>query len=85
VALGQKEDILVAVIDKDYHWCTCNHGSGGVKHNSMYTDHISNNHDIWRKSIDNCCAAHTPAKSSNESFTPAATAPVQKLALNNKH
>ncbi len=44
--LVKKEDKLT-VNGKDYHWCTSNHYSSIVKHNRMYADHKSNDHDIW--------------------------------------
>jgi hypothetical protein len=34
-----KKEGKVTVNGKDYHWCTGNHHSGGVKHNRMYADH----------------------------------------------
>jgi hypothetical protein len=58
--LVKKEDKLT-VNGKDYHWCTSNHYSSIVKHNRMYADHKSNDHDIWWKSMDDRCTTCTPA------------------------
>jgi hypothetical protein len=82
--LVKKED-NITVNGKDYHWCTVNHYSGGVKHNGIYANHKSSDHDAWRKIMDNAKANRNPRKTSNKSPSPAAaSAPAQKLALNDK-
>ena len=35
-----------------YHWCTGDHWSGGVKHNGMYANHPTSEHDNWRIETD---------------------------------
>ncbi len=42
--LIKKED-TVTINGREYHWCTGNHYSGGEKHNKIYDDHKSNEHD----------------------------------------
>ncbi len=81
--LVKKED-KVTVNGKDYFWCTGDHYSGGEKHNGMYADHKSADHDIWRKTIDDCCVICTFGKSSNDTPAPATPAIAQTLTLNNK-
>ena len=80
----KKED-TVTNNGKTYYWCTRDHYSGGVKHNGMYADHKSCDHEAWQARINtnhtNACAnngkAPVEAPKSEE-------APTQKLALNNK-
>jgi hypothetical protein len=70
---------------RDFHWCTNDHYSGGVKHNGMYANHKSSDHDAGRKSFDDAKANQNSGKTSNESPSPAsASVPAQKLALNDK-
>ena len=45
--LIKKED-TVSVKGKNYFWCTGDHWSGGEKHNGMYADHKTCDHDSWR-------------------------------------
>ncbi len=49
--LIKKED-KVTVNGKEYFWCTGDHYSGGEKHNGMYADHKSCDHNSWRKTIN---------------------------------
>jgi hypothetical protein len=82
--LVKKEDNII-VNGRDFHWCTSNHYNGGVKHNGMYANHKSSDHNAWRKIFDNAKANQNSGKTSNESPTPAAaSAPAQNLALNDK-
>ncbi len=69
---------------KDYFWCTEDHDSGGEKYNGMYADPKSAEHNMWRKTIDDCHVTCTSGKSSNDTPAPATPAIAQKLALNNK-
>jgi hypothetical protein len=81
----KKED-TVSVKGKNYFWCTGDHWSGGEKHNGMYADHKTCDHDIWRKTVDDRRAARNPGKSSNDTSAPASTPtnPDMKLSLNYK-
>jgi len=54
--LIKKED-TVSVKGKNYFWCTGDHWSGGEKHNGMYADHKTCDHDSWRKTVDDKRAA----------------------------
>jgi hypothetical protein len=81
--LVKKEDKLT-VNSKDYYWCTGNHYSGGKKHNGMYADHKSCDHDSWHKTIGDCCATCNPGKASNDTPAAATSAPEMKLTLNDK-
>jgi hypothetical protein len=83
--LIKKED-TVSVKGKNYFWCTGDHWSGGEKHNGMYADHKTCDHDSWRKTVDDRCAARNPGKSSNDTPAPASTPtnPDMKLSLNDK-
>jgi hypothetical protein len=38
---------------KEYYWCTGDHYSGSVKHNGMYADHKTCNHNEWRSKWTN--------------------------------
>jgi hypothetical protein len=81
--LIKKED-TVTVNGREYHWCTGNHYSRGEKHNGMYADHKSSEHDKWRKNMDDCHAARDSGnKSSTKTPAPVAETPSQKLILNN--
>ena len=42
--LTKKED-KVCMHGKDYFWCTDDHWSGGIKHNGMYADHKTCDHE----------------------------------------
>ncbi len=70
---------------KDYFWCTGNHWSGGTKHNGMYANHKSYDHDSLRSCMDD---RHKNGNRNNGQWneTPSklAEAPPQKLALNDK-
>jgi len=85
--LIKKED-KVTVNGKEYFWCTGDHYSGGEKHNGMYADHKSCNHDSWHKTIDERRAKTNPATSKPSSEPPTETksdaAPEKKLTLNDK-
>jgi hypothetical protein len=35
-----------------FHFCKGDHWSAGVKHNGMYTTHKTEDHDVWRKEMD---------------------------------
>jgi hypothetical protein len=82
-----KKDDKVTVNGKEYFWCTGDHYSGGEKHNGMYADHISCDHDSWRKAIDE------KRTKSNQNRKPSTGIPVdtkpaaaseKKLTLNDK-
>jgi hypothetical protein len=81
----KKED-TVSVKGKNYFWCTGDHWSGGEKHNGMYADHKTCDHDSWRKTVNDRRAARNPGKSSNDTPAPASTPtnPGMKLSLNDK-
>ena len=84
--LVKKED-TVSVNGKEYFWCTGDHYSGGEKHNGMYADHKSCDHDSWRKAIDDRRAKSNPSgKPTNNTPTDAKPnpAPEKKLTLNDK-
>jgi hypothetical protein len=84
--LVKKED-SVTMNGKEYFWCTGNHYSRSEKHNGMYADHKTSDHNTWRKTIDDPCATRNPGKPSNNTSASAATpaaAPAQKLMLNDK-
>jgi hypothetical protein len=81
--LVKKED-KVHVNGKDYYWCTGDHYSGGKKHNGMYADHKSCDHDSWRKTIDDHCATCNLGKASNDTPAAATPAPEKKSTLNDK-
>ncbi len=42
--LVKKEDNII-VNGRDFHWCTGDHYSGGVKHNRMYANYKSSDHN----------------------------------------
>ncbi len=88
--LIKKED-KVAVKVNEYFWCTGDHYSGGEKHNGMYVDHKTCDHDSWHKRInDQRANRNTGGKPSTETptekpaplLTPAALC--QKLTLSDK-
>ena len=83
--LIKKED-TVSVKGKNYFWCTGDHWSGGEKHNGMYADHKTCDHDSWHKTVDDRRATRNPGKSSNNTPAPASTPtnPGMKLSLNDK-
>jgi hypothetical protein len=82
--LIKKEDTVI-VNSREFHWCTGNHYSGVEKHNGMYANHKSSDHDKWCKDMDDPHAARYPGnKSSTETPAPIATTPSQKLTLNDK-
>ena len=84
--LIKKEDV-VTIKGKEYFWCTGNHCSGGKKHNGMYADHKSCDHNSWCFAIDDKRPTRNPGgKSSSETPTDAKPAPAQekKLTLNDK-
>ena len=73
----------------DYHWCTKDHYSGSQKYNGMYANHKQEDHDSWRKSIDDKHATCNSGKNQNNNAAPApapsaAPAAAQKLTLNDK-
>jgi hypothetical protein len=73
--LIKKED-TVTVNGKEYFWCTGDHYSGGKKHNGMYADHKSCDHNSWHKTINDRRATQNPGgKSSSETSTNAKLAP----------
>ncbi len=78
-----KKEVIIIVNGRDFHWCTNNHYSGGVKYNEMYANHKSSDHNAWCRSFDEAKANYNSGKTSNESPSPAAASvPAQKLALN---
>jgi hypothetical protein len=50
----------------------------------MYADHKSADHDMWRKTIDDCRVTRTSGKSSNDTPVPATPIIEQKFTLNDK-
>jgi hypothetical protein len=76
-----KKEEKVTVNGKDYFWCTGDHYSAGEKHNGMYADHKSADHNMWHKTIDDCRATHTSGISLNDTPVPATSAIAQKLTL----
>jgi hypothetical protein len=80
----KKEDTVTNNL-KTYHWCIGDHYSSGVKHNGMYVDHKSCDHEAWQARIN---TNHTNARANNGQAPVEAPkseeAPTQKLALNNK-
>ena len=84
--LIKKED-KVTVNGKEYFWCTGDHYSGGEKHNGMYADHKSCDHDSWRKAIDEKRAKSNQNRKPSTDIpvdTKPAAAPEKKLTLNDK-
>jgi len=84
--LVKKED-TVTVNGKEYFWCTGDHYSGGEKHNGMYADHKSCDHDSWRKAIDDRRAKSNQNRKPSTDIpvdTKHAAAPEKKLTLNDK-
>ena len=82
--LIKKED-TVTVNGKDYHWCTGDHYSGGVKHNGMYADHKSSEHDSWRARLDERRVSRNNNKGEKSTAEkPSTEASSQKLVLNDK-
>jgi hypothetical protein len=85
--LTKKED-KVCMHGKDYFWCTGNHWSGGIKHNGMYADHKTCDHDSWRSRMDerrkNGNRNDGQSKETKETPSKPAEGPSQKLALNDK-
>ncbi len=79
--LTKKED-KVSMHGKDYFWCTGDHWSGGTKHNGMYANHKTCNHESWRSCMDE----HQKGYNDQSKETPSkpAEGPSQKLALNDK-
>ena len=66
-------------------WCTGDHYSGGEKYNGMNADHKSADHDMWRKTIDDCCITQLSGKLWYDTPAPATPAIAQKLTLNKKN
>ena len=85
--LTKKED-KVCMHGKDYFWCTGNHWSGGIKHNGMYADHKTCDHDSWRSRMDERCKNGNgndgQSKETKETPSKPAEGTSQKLALNDK-
>ncbi len=69
---------------KEYYWCTGDHYSGSVKHNGMYADHKTCNHNEWRSKMDERQTSRNKAKKPNETLAKPANDSNQKLTLNNK-
>ncbi len=63
--LIKKEDKVINN-RKEYYWCTGDHYSGGVKHNRMYDDHKTCNHNAWRSKIDEHCTSRNKDKKSDK-------------------
>ncbi len=79
----------VTMNGNSYHWCTKDHYSGGKKYNGMYADHKPEDHDSWRKAINDKHAKHNSVKNQNNNAAPAsapspAPAAALKLTLNDK-
>ncbi len=70
---------------KDYFQGTGNNWSGGTKHNGMYANHKSCDHDSWMSRMDKRGKTSNGNNSqSNETPSKPAEAPSQKLTLNDK-
>jgi hypothetical protein len=84
--LTKKED--KGMHGKDYFWCTGDNWSGSMKHNGMYADHKTCNHDSWRSCMDEGCKNgnrnNGQSKETTENPSKPAEGPSQKLALNDK-
>jgi hypothetical protein len=84
-----KTEDTVTMNGNNYHWCTKDHFSGGEKYNGMYADHKPEDHDSWRKAIDDKRAKRNSVKNQNNNAAPAsapspAPAAASKLTLNDK-
>ncbi len=66
--LIKKEDKVVNT-GKEYYWCSGDHYSGGVKHNGMYADHKTCNHNEWRSKMEKRSNSRNRSKKPDE--TPA--------------
>ena len=77
-----KKEEKVSMNGKDYFWCTGDHWSGGIKHNGMYADHKTCDHESWRSRMDERRKGFEGQ--SKETPSKPAEAPSQKLALNDK-
>jgi hypothetical protein len=51
----------------------------------MYADHKSADHNMWRKTIDDCCITQLSGKLWYDTPAPATPAIAQKLTLNKKN
>jgi hypothetical protein len=82
--LNKKEN-KVSMHGRDYFWCTGNHWSGGTKHNGMYADHKTCDHESWRSCMDERRKGYNgESKETKETPSKPAEGPSQKLALNDK-
>jgi hypothetical protein len=81
--LIKKEDKVINN-GKEYYWCTGVHYSGGVKHNGMYADHKTCNHNEWRYKMDEHCTSRNKGKKPNKTPAKPANDSNQKLTLNDK-
>ena len=67
---------------KDYFWYTGNHWSSGTKHNGMYTDRKTCDHESWWSCMDERQKGYDGQQ--KETSSKPVEAPSQKLALNDK-
>jgi hypothetical protein len=83
--LIKKEDKVINN-GKEYYWCTGDHYSGGVKqkHNKMYADHKTCNHNARRSKMDECRTSRNKDKKSNKTPSSPSNDSNQKLTLNDK-
>ena len=50
--LDYQGDKLTRPDGTEYHWCKCDHWSGGEIKNGSYNRHLPGKHDEWRKGVD---------------------------------
>ncbi len=81
--LIEKEDKVINNV-KEFYWCTGDHYSGGVKHNGMYADHKTCNHNAWRSKMDEHRTSRNKDKKSNKKPSTPSNDLNQMLTLNNK-
>ncbi len=79
-----KKEEKVCMHGKDYFWCTGDHWSGSTKHNGMYADPKTCNHDSWRICMDERHKTLNEGQSKEAAPSKSAKGPSQKLALNDK-
>jgi hypothetical protein len=81
--LIKKEDKVINN-GKEYYWCTEDHYSGCVKHNGMYADHKTCNHNEWRSKMDKRLTSRNKGKKPNRTPAKPANDSNEKLTLNDK-
>jgi hypothetical protein len=81
--LIKKEDKVISN-GKEYYYCTRDHYSSGVKHNGMYADHKTCNHDAWRSKMDEHRTSRNKDKKSDKTPSKPSNDLNQKLTLKDK-